>query len=156
MFFTVLAKSDAGEVADRVVKEATGKSRPVVQVHPPGGIDELVLPEYATEAAQGWRLGVLAGGAAGVLAGALAGGLGWVTGLGTGLGAALGLLSGVLVGALCASMSGHRRASLALRQAVDQMGSHECLVTVDLGGSSQVQEIWQVLESQDPRLLDSL
>lgn len=157
MIFAVVPAELAVELGDRVMKAAADSSSlPTVHLHDNGGIEDLALPEYATEAVQGWKLGVLAGGGAGLLAGILAGATGMVQGLGPQLGGALGLLSGVLVGALCAVMSGHRRAHPALRKVADALESHERLLTIDLPQGNDGSAIWRDLERSSLRVLDTL
>lgn len=156
MYFAIVPAKEATDMADALVATVQHGQPPCVQVHPQGDIDELILPEYATEAAQGWVVGWIAGGASGLLAGVLTGAMGWVTGLSVGMGAGLGLVSGILVGGLCASMSGHRLPNVALRNAVASLEDHERLLTVDLADQSQGPAVLRALEASDPRLLKTL
>lgn len=156
MYFAIVPAKQAEGLADALVATVHDGQPPCVQVHPEDGIDELILPEYATEAVQGWVLGWVAGAAFGVLAGVVTGAMEWVTGLSVGLGAALGLVSGLAIGGMCASMSGHRRPSAALREAVANMQDHERLLTVDLAAPEQGPPIWAALEESSPRILKTI
>lgn len=152
LLYALLPGPQAAELGDRLMRDSPGKTPPAVQLHPAGQIDALALAEYATEAAQGYRIAIIAGGAAGFSSGLVCGLMGWVRGLGPGLGAALGLLSGVLVGALCAAMSGHRRPCASLRECVAQAGPHERLLTIDCSSKELARHVQAQLQRSEPRI----
>lgn len=152
LLYALLSEAEATALGERLMRDSPGKIPPAIQLHPAAQIDALSLAEYATEAAQGYRIAILAGGLAGFLGGLVCGLMGWVRGLGPGLGAALGLLSGVLVGALCAAMSGHRRPCASLRTCIAQASPHERLLTIDCASKEQARYVQAQLQSSQARI----
>lgn len=159
MIFAVVPKAQAEAIAQEIMQVSSPGRPLVVQVHIKPDLDDLDLPEYATEAVQGWHFALSVGTAVGLISGWITGLTGWIQGVGPMFGAITGVISGFTVGALCAVMSGYRLAAAPLRQVFKSLESHERLLTIDLGDRSGMaardQAIWDALEQRSLRLVDT-
>lgn len=159
MIFAVAPRDQAELIAEQVMQIPSPGRPLVVQVHIKPDLDDLDLPEYATEAVQGWYVALSVGTAVGLIAGWITGLTGWIQGVGPLFGAVTGIISGFTVGALCAVMSGYRLAAAPLRRVFKSLEAHERLITIDLGDRSGMetrdQAIWEALENRSLRLVDT-
>ncbi len=145
----VYALFESGEAADEACEVAgqmeTGHPL-AMHVHR-DRIDELSLPERATEVGRNNLIAAGAGGGIGLVMGLVGGSLVHIPGLNAASAGGIGLITGVLVGYMSAIMSGAREPVAELRELIPRLAGR-ALLTVDAPDDSSAAALEEMLEAR--------
>ena len=145
----VYALFESAQVADEAC-EAAGRlqaSQPLaIHVHR-DHIDELSLPERATEVGRNNLIAAGAGGGIGLVMGLVGGTLVHIPGLNAVSAGGIGMITGVLVGYMSAIMSGAREPVAELRELAPRL-SGRALLTVDAPDDDCAAALEELLEER--------